>query len=77
MSESESDICGVFRDVDSSIGVLSGPEGAGGGRSVFEAVFWVSVVTGTWLASGVVSEDACWSGEGCTGLTLVPFQWRW
>ena len=28
-SESESDICGLFRDLDSSIGVSSGPGGWG------------------------------------------------
>ena len=28
-SESESDICGLFRDLDSSIGVSSGPGGLG------------------------------------------------
>lgn len=67
VSESESDTCGLLRDLDSSIGVPSGPEGAGGGRSVLEAVSWVSVVIVASLAGGVVSVDNCRSGAGCTG----------
>lgn len=66
VSESESDTCGRFRDLNSSIGVPSGPEGAGGGRSVLEAVSWVSGVVVASLAGGVVSVDNCRSGAGCT-----------
>ena len=40
---------------------------AGRGKSVFEAVFWVSEVIVASMAGGVVSVDNCWSGGGCTG----------
>ena len=54
-----------MRVLDSSIGVHSGPEGVGGGRSVLEAVSWVSVEIMVVLVASVVSVDKCWSGAGC------------
>ena len=40
--------------------------GGWGGRSVLEAVSWVSGVVVASLAGGVVSVDNCRSGAGCT-----------
>ena len=54
-----------MRVLDSSVGVHSGPEGVGGGRSVLEAVSWVSVEIMALLVGSVVSVDKCWSGAGC------------
>lgn len=62
---SQSDTCGRLRDFESSIGVHSGPEKAGGGSSVLEELFWVLVDLVALLASKVVAVDECLSGAGC------------
>ena len=64
VSESESDTCGRFRDLDSSIGVCSGPGGAEGGRSELEALSWVAEVVEASVAGGGISLGDSRSGEG-------------